>query len=73
MGADALISSPFSKKKLPAPSVQLGIFVRENKCLDQGTVLLHGGEDEAGGNIIQFCAPVKSPGATEPIFHGYQE
>ena len=39
----------------------------------QGTVLLQRGEDEAGGNIIQFCAPVKSPGATEPIFHGYQE
>ena len=37
----------------------------ENKCLDQGTVLLHGGEDEAGENIIPFCAPIESPGATE--------
>ena len=35
----------------------------ENKCLDQGTVLLLG-EDEAGGNI-PFHAPVGSPGATD--------
>ena len=26
----------------------------ENKCLDQGTVLLHRREDEAGGNILHF-------------------
>ena len=62
MGADAWISSPFSEIKLPSPS-SCGIFVRENKCLDQGTVLLHGGEDEAGENIL-FCVPVGSPGAT---------
>ena len=51
--------------KLPAPST-CGIFIKENKCLDHGTVLLHGGKDEAGGNIIPLCAPVGSPGATEP-------
>ena len=62
MGADAWISSPFSVIKLPAPS-SCGIFVRENKCTDQGTVLLHGGEDEARENIILFCAPIESPGA----------
>ena len=50
MGADARISSPFSEIKFTAPS-SCGIFVGENKCLDQGTVLLHGVEDEAGGNI----------------------
>ena len=33
----------------------------ENKCLDQGTVKLHGGEDEAGENILFWA-----PGATEP-------
>ena len=65
METEAWISSPFSVIKLPAPS-SWGIFVGENKCLDQGTVLLHGGEDKAGENIIQFCAPVGSPGATEP-------
>ena len=37
----------FSEIILPALS-SWGIFVGENKCLDQGTVLLHGGEDEAG-------------------------
>ena len=36
----------------------------ENKCLDHGIVLLHVGEDEAGENIIPFCAP-ESPGAPE--------
>ena len=36
------------------------------KCLDQGTVLLHEGEDEAGEHIIPFCAPVESPVATKP-------
>ena len=64
-GGDARISDPFSVIKLPVPS-SCGIFVGENKWLNQGTVLLHGGEDEAGENIIPFCAPVKSPGATEP-------
>ena len=65
VGADAWISSPFSVIKLPAPS-SCGIFVGVNKCLDQGTVLLHEGEDEAGENFIPHCAPVGSPGATEP-------
>ena len=32
----------------------------------QGTVLLHGGEDEAGENIIPFFAPVGSSGEIEP-------
>ena len=72
MGADAWISSPFSELKLLAPS-SCGIFVGENKCHDQGTVLLHGGEDEAGKNIFPFCAPVESPGAIEPLLHDYQE
>ena len=40
-----------------------GIFVGENKCLDQGTVLLHGREDEAGYPV---CAPKGTLGATEP-------
>ena len=66
MGADALISSHFLEIKLPAP-FSCGIFVGENKCLDQGTVLLHSGEDDAGENIIPFCAPVESPEAIEPI------
>ena len=30
----------------------------ENKFFDQGAVLLHGGEDGAGENIILLCAPV---------------
>ena len=47
VGVEARISNPFSVIKLPAPS-SCGIFVGENKCLDQGNVLLHGGEDEAG-------------------------
>ena len=54
MGADAWISSPFPVIKLPALSSS-GIFL--NKCLDQGTVLLHKEEDEAEKNIIPFCAP----------------
>ena len=65
MGADAQISSHFSQIKLSAPS-GCGIFVREKKCLDQGTVLQQGVEDEAGGNIILFCVPLESPGAIEP-------
>ena len=65
VGADARISSPFSVIKLPALS-SYGVFVGGNKCLDQDTVLLHGGEDETWENIIRFCAPVGSPGATEP-------
>ena len=58
MGTDARISSPFSEIKLSATS-SCDVFVGENKCLDQGAVLLHGGEDEAGENIILFCAPCK--------------
>ena len=56
-GADARISSPFFNDKTSS----CGILVGENKYL-----LLHGGEDEAGENIIPFCAPIGSPGATEP-------
>ena len=36
--------------------------MEENKCFDQGTLLLYGGEDEAG---CPFCAPLGTPGATE--------
>ena len=28
----------------------------ENKCLVHGTVLLHGGEDEAAGKIFLLCS-----------------
>ena len=45
-------------------SVQLQ-YMCENKCFDQGIVLLHGDKDEAGGKI-PFCAPVGSTEATEP-------
>ena len=58
MGGGARIYSSFSEIKLPAPS-SCSIFVGENKCLDQGTVLLHGEENEAGENI-PFCAPIVS-------------
>ena len=61
-GVDAWISSSFSEIKLAAPS-SCSIFLGKNKCLYQGAFL--GGEDEAGENI-PFCAPVASPGATEP-------
>ena len=64
IGVVAQIYSPFLEIKLPAPSSR-GIFAGENKCLVHGTVLLHGGEDEAGENI-PFCVSVDSPGATEP-------
>ena len=63
-GVDARISSPFSEIKLPAPS-SLGIFEGENSFLDQGIVLLHGGEDGAR-EIIPFCGLEGCPGATEP-------
>ena len=43
-GVDAWISSPFSEIKLPALSSR-GIFEGENRFLDQGTILLNGGED----------------------------
>ena len=58
MGGGARIYSSFSEIKLPDPS-SCSIFVGENKCLDQGTVLLHGEENEAGENI-PFCAPIVS-------------
>ena len=64
MGVDAWIYRSFSELKLPAPS-SWGLFEEESKCFDQGTVLLQGGEDGAR-EIIPFCAPVESPGATEP-------
>ena len=56
--------SSFSELKLSAPS-SWGIFEGENKCFDQGTVLLHGGEDGGAREIIPFCALVGSPGAAE--------
>ena len=62
MEVDVRISSPFSEIKLPALS-SWGIFAEENKCLDQDTVLLHGGEDEAGCPV---CAYKGTLGATEP-------
>ena len=61
MGVDAWKCSSSSELKLSAPS-SWGIFDGENKCFDQGTVLLHGGE---GGWIILLCALVGSPGAAE--------
>ena len=54
--------SSFSELKRPSSWV---IFEGENKCFDQGTVLLKGGEDGAW-EIISCCGPVGSPGATEP-------
>ena len=62
MWVDAWINSSFSELKLPAPS-SWDIFEGENKCLDQVTVLLQGGEDGAW-EIIPFCAPVGSTEAT---------
>ena len=44
----------FSEIKLPALS-SCGIFAGENKCLDQSTAPLHGGEDEAWENVIPLC------------------
>ena len=59
------IYSSFSELiKLPTPS-SWGIFEGDNKCFDQGTVLLQGEEDGAR-EIIPFCALVGSCGATEP-------
>ena len=58
---DAQISSPCSNMKLPVQS-KLGIFVGENKCFERDTVLLDGGEDEAGCPV---CTPIGTPGATE--------
>ena len=53
--------SSSSELKLSAPS-SCGIFGGENKCSDQGTVLLHGGE---GRWIVLLCALVVPPGAAE--------
>ena len=57
MGVDAWIYSSFSELKLSAPS-SWGIFEGENKCFDQGTVLLHGGQDGGAREVIPFCALV---------------
>ena len=64
MGVDAWIYSSFSELKLSAPS-SCGISEGEHKCFDQGTALLHGGEDEGAWEITPFCALVGSPGAIE--------
>ena len=64
MGVDAWIYSSFSELKLSAPS-SWGIFEGENKCFDQGTALLHGGEDGGAREVTPFCALVGSPGAAE--------
>ena len=58
-------------KTLSAPS-SWGIFEGENKCFDQGTVLLHGGEEGGARKIIPFYALVGFPGAAEltPWFPG---
>ena len=70
-GVDAWIFISCSELKLSAPS-SWGILKGENKCFDQGTALLHGGEDGGAWEINPFCAFVGSPGATELIL-GYQE
>ena len=64
MGVDVQISCFSADIKLPAQSSS-GIFEGENKWFDQGTVLLQRGEDGAQ-EILPFCSPVGSPGATEP-------
>ena len=62
MGVDAWINRSFSELKLLAPSSWV-IFEGENKCFDQGTVLLQEGEDGAR-EVILSCALVGSPVAT---------
>ena len=57
LGVDGWIYSSFTELKLSAPS-SWGISEGENKCFDQGTVLLHGGEDGGAREITSFCALV---------------
>ena len=64
MGVDDWIYSSFSEIKLSAPSSWV-IFEGENKCFEQGIVLLHGGEDGGAREVTPFCALVWSPGAAE--------
>ena len=64
MGVNAWIYSSFSELKLSATS-SWGIFEGENKYFDQGTALLHGGEDGGAGEVTPFCALVGSPEAAE--------
>ena len=56
-GVDAWIYSSFTELKLSALS-SWGISEGENKCFEQGTVLLHGGEDSGAREITSFCALV---------------
>ena len=71
MGVGAWINSSSSELKLSASS-SWGIYDGENKCFDQGTALLHGGEDGAVWEITLFCVLERSPGATE-LTPWYQE
>ena len=57
MGVDAWIYSSFSELKLSALS-SWGIFEGDNKGFDQGTVLLHGGQDGGAQEVIPCCALV---------------
>ena len=70
MGVDAWIYCSFSEVKLTPPS-SWGI-EGENKRFDQGTVLLHGGEDGEAREIIPFCSLVGSSGAAKltPLLPG---
>ena len=61
---DICIASSFSELKLTALS-SWGISEGENKCFDQGTPLLHEGEDGGAWDITPLCALVGSPGSTE--------
>ena len=60
---DDWIYRSFTKLKLSNLS-SWGMFEGENKCFNQGTILLHEGEDGAW-EISSFCALVGSPGASE--------
>ena len=63
-GVDAWIYSSISELKLSAPS-SWGIFEVEIKFFNQGTALLHGGEDGGAQQVTPPCALVGSPGAAE--------
>ena len=71
MGFDVWIYRSFSELKLSASS-SWGKFGRENKCFDQGTILLHGGED---GGALELLLSVLLYGLQElqNLLHCYQE